>query len=68
MYRVQLTGNDYDDRRIGLHYQIHRSIGVHHAAALAAGRAVEADGKGVVESTSPRVIVAIEVEFEVEES
>jgi 4-hydroxy-3-polyprenylbenzoate decarboxylase len=38
MYRVQLSGNRYEpDREIGLHYQIHRSIGVHHAAALAAG-------------------------------
>jgi 4-hydroxy-3-polyprenylbenzoate decarboxylase len=39
MYRVQLSGNQYEpDREIGLHYQIHRSIGVHHAAALAAGK------------------------------
>jgi 4-hydroxy-3-polyprenylbenzoate decarboxylase len=39
MYRVQLSGNRYaQDRQIGLHYQIHRSIGVHHAAALAAGK------------------------------
>ncbi len=37
MYRVQLSGNQYDDRRIGLHYQIHRGIGVHHAAALRRG-------------------------------
>jgi 4-hydroxy-3-polyprenylbenzoate decarboxylase len=38
MYRVQLSGNEYEtDREIGLHYQIHRSIGVHHAAAIAAG-------------------------------
>ncbi|MBA4029753.1 MAG: 3-octaprenyl-4-hydroxybenzoate carboxy-lyase [Planctomyces sp.] len=38
MYRVQLTGNDYvPDREIGLHYQIHRSIGVHHAHAVARG-------------------------------
>ncbi len=34
MYRVQLSGNDYEpDREVGLHYQIHRGIGVHHAAA-----------------------------------
>ena len=39
MYRIQLTGNDYDlDREIGLHYQIHRSIGVHHAKAIARGQ------------------------------
>src|SRR5262245_41796762 len=35
MYRVQLSGNDYQpDRQVGLHYQIHRGIGVHHAAAI----------------------------------
>ncbi|MFO1022662.1 MAG: UbiD family decarboxylase [Planctomycetales bacterium] len=35
MYRVQLSGGQYiPDREIGLHYQIHRGIGVHHAAAL----------------------------------
>lgn len=35
MYRVQLAGNRYQtDHQIGLHYQIHRGIGVHHAAAL----------------------------------
>ena len=33
MYRIQLTGNDYDPAsEIGLHYQIHRGIGVHHSA------------------------------------
>ncbi len=38
MYRVQLSGNDYEvNREIGLHYQIHRSIGVHHAAAIERG-------------------------------
>ncbi len=38
MYRVQLSGNQYEpDREIGLHYQIHRSIGVHHAKAIARG-------------------------------
>ncbi|MEZ6096909.1 MAG: UbiD family decarboxylase [Pirellulaceae bacterium] len=39
MYRVQLSGNDYlPDQEIGLHYQIHRGIGVHHAAAIKAGK------------------------------
>ncbi|PYZ97722.1 3-octaprenyl-4-hydroxybenzoate carboxy-lyase [Alteribacter lacisalsi] len=34
MYRVQLSGNDYElDKEIGLHYQIHRGIGVHQAKA-----------------------------------
>jgi 4-hydroxy-3-polyprenylbenzoate decarboxylase len=38
MYRVQLGGNQYEpDREVGLHYQIHRGIGVHHAAALRQG-------------------------------
>ena len=38
MYRVQLTGNDYErDGQVGLHYQIHRGIGVHHQAALRRG-------------------------------
>ena len=38
MYRVQLGGNDYcPDREIGLHYQIHRGLGVHHAAAIRRG-------------------------------
>jgi 4-hydroxy-3-polyprenylbenzoate decarboxylase len=38
MYRVQLGGNEYAaDREIGLHYQIHRGIGVHHAKAIQRG-------------------------------
>lgn len=38
MYRVQLGGNDYvPNCEVGLHYQIHRSIGVHHAAAIQRG-------------------------------
>jgi 4-hydroxy-3-polyprenylbenzoate decarboxylase len=39
MYRVQLSGGSYvPDREIGLHYQIHRGIGVHHTAAMRAGQ------------------------------
>ena len=36
MYRVQLSGNDYiHGQEVGLHYQIHRSIGIHqHKANL----------------------------------
>lgn len=31
MYRIQLSGNDYElNKEIGLHYQIHRGIGNHH--------------------------------------
>lgn len=38
MYRVQFGGNEYlPDQEVGLHYQIHRSIGVHHAKAIAKG-------------------------------
>ncbi len=34
MYRIQLNGNDYKtDREIGLHYQLHRGIGVHQSKA-----------------------------------
>lgn len=40
MYRVQLAGNDYvTDEDVGFHYQIHRGIGVHHAAAMERYRA-----------------------------
>ncbi|GFO66788.1 3-octaprenyl-4-hydroxybenzoate carboxy-lyase [Geomonas limicola] len=35
MYRVQLSGGQYrQDAEIGIHYQIHRGIGFHHAEAL----------------------------------
>ncbi len=38
MYRVQLTGNDFiPDEEVGLHYQIHRGIGHHHAEAIEKG-------------------------------
>jgi 4-hydroxy-3-polyprenylbenzoate decarboxylase len=37
MYRVQLSGNEYDEDEVGLHYQIHRGIGIHHAAAAERG-------------------------------
>ena len=34
MYRVQISGNDYEtNREIGLHYQIRRDIGIHHSHA-----------------------------------
>lgn len=36
MYRIQLTGNDYEtDKEIGLHYQLHRGIGIHQSKANA---------------------------------
>ncbi|MDR1268724.1 MAG: UbiD family decarboxylase, partial [Planctomycetaceae bacterium] len=35
MYRVQLAGNNYvQNYEAGLHYQIHRGIAAHHAAAI----------------------------------
>lgn len=37
MYRVQLAGNQYSPNEVGLHYQIHRGIGIHHAAAVSRG-------------------------------
>ncbi len=38
MYRVQLSGGEYErNQQVGLHYQIHRGIGVHHAAAIRRG-------------------------------
>jgi 4-hydroxy-3-polyprenylbenzoate decarboxylase len=39
MYRIQLDGNDYiQDQEIGLHYQLHRGIGIHQTKANALGR------------------------------
>ncbi len=39
MYRVQLAGNNYiPNQEVGLHYQIHRGIGIHHQRALKAGK------------------------------
>ncbi len=38
MYRVQMSGGRYErNREIGLHYQIHRGIGVHHTSAVRRG-------------------------------
>ena len=38
MYRIQIAGNDYTpDQEIGLHYQIKRDIGRHHAHAIKRG-------------------------------
>jgi 4-hydroxy-3-polyprenylbenzoate decarboxylase len=39
MYRIQLNGNSYElNKEIGLHYQIHRGIGVHQTKANAKGQ------------------------------
>lgn len=39
MYRIQLAGNDYiPNQEIGLHYQLHRGIGIHQTKANAKGQ------------------------------
>ena len=39
MYRVQISGNQFAaDQEVGMHYQIHRGIGVQHKAAMDAGK------------------------------
>ena len=39
MYRIQLGGNDYiQDKEIGLHYQLHRGIGIHQTKANKKGK------------------------------
>lgn len=39
MYRIQLGGNDYTpDTEVGLHYQLHRGIGIHQTKANALGQ------------------------------
>lgn len=43
IYRVQLAGNQYTvGKEAGLHYQTHRGIGVHHAAAIRRGELLKA--------------------------
>ena len=43
MYRVQLSGNDYlQDKEIGLHYQLHRGIGIHQTIANKKGQPLKA--------------------------
>lgn len=39
MYRIQISGNDYvPDKEAGLHYQLHRGIGVHQTKWNALGK------------------------------
>lgn len=39
MYRIQLSGNEYkQDEEIGLHYQLHRGIGIHQTRANKKGQ------------------------------
>jgi 4-hydroxy-3-polyprenylbenzoate decarboxylase len=38
MYRIQISGNDFiPNEELGLHYQIHRGIVVHHSKAIRKG-------------------------------
>ncbi|WP_150266978.1 UbiD family decarboxylase [Paenibacillus tepidiphilus] len=38
MYRIQLSGNEYVmDKEVGVHYQIHRGIGIHQSHAVKRG-------------------------------
>ncbi|MDI9320083.1 MAG: UbiD family decarboxylase [Phycisphaerales bacterium] len=42
MYRIQLSGNDYIlNKEVGLHYQLHRGIGVHQSKANARNQALK---------------------------
>ena len=39
MYRIQLSGNSYiQDKEIGMHYQLHRGIGIHQTKASKIGK------------------------------
>lgn len=39
MYRVQTDGNEFSPgSTMGMHYQLHRGIGIHHTAAMQAGK------------------------------
>lgn len=56
MYRVQLSGGQYEaDSEVGLHYQIHRGIGVHHEAAIRHQQPLEAN---VFVGGSPAMMLA----------
>ncbi|MEX2285435.1 MAG: UbiD family decarboxylase [Planctomycetaceae bacterium] len=56
MYRVQMSGGRYKaNQQVGLHYQIHRSIGVHHATAIEKGVPFRAN---VFVGGSPAMILA----------
>ena len=42
MYRIQLSGNEYEiNKEAGLHYQLHRGIGVHQTKANAKGQSLK---------------------------
>lgn len=37
MYRVQVSGNQFRDGKVGMHYQLQRGLGIHHQAAQRRG-------------------------------
>ncbi len=42
MYRIQLSGNEYEsNKEVGLHYQLHRGIGVHQSKATKKGQSLK---------------------------
>lgn len=42
MYRIQLSGNEYiSDKEVGLHYQLHRGIGVHQTKSNSKNQALK---------------------------
>jgi 4-hydroxy-3-polyprenylbenzoate decarboxylase len=44
MYRIQISGGQYvPNEEVGMHYQIHRGIGVHHAEAIRRGTPLRAN-------------------------
>ncbi len=56
MYRIQLSGGRYEPgREVGLHYQLHRGIAVHHAAAIRRGEILRVN---VFVGGSPAMTVA----------
>jgi 4-hydroxy-3-polyprenylbenzoate decarboxylase len=56
MYRVQLSGGKYQpNAEVGLHYQIHRGIGVHHAAAVRRGESLRVN---IFVGGSPAIMLA----------
>lgn len=56
MYRVQTDGNEYQSgKTMGMHYQIHRGIGIHHTAAMRRGEPLKVT---VIVGGPPALMVA----------
>ena len=42
MYRIQISGNDYiENKEVGLHYQLHRGIGIHQNNSVKKGESLK---------------------------